>query len=99
MPLVVQVSRRAQAQVVRAVVEEPKYQRPDAAGRFGKYGGKYVPETLIAALEELEVEYKKAMADPEFQVEPLSLSPRPHPSSAVDDSAVLSISLCIVGCG
>lgn len=63
------VSRRAQAQVVRAVVEEPKYQRPDAAGRFGKYGGKYVPETLIAALEELEVEYKKAMADPEFQAE------------------------------
>jgi len=55
--------------VVKAVVQEPKYQRPDASGRFGKYGGKYVPETLIAALEELETEYNKAIADPQFQAE------------------------------
>lgn len=33
-----------------------------------RFGGKYVPETLIPALEELEQEYKKAIADPEFQV-------------------------------
>jgi len=69
LPLSRQATRRAPLQVTRAVVQEPKYQRPDPSGRFGKYGGKYVPETLIAALEELEGEYKKAMADPEFQAE------------------------------
>jgi tryptophan synthase beta chain len=38
-----------------------------AVGRFGAYGGRYVPETLMAALEELEEAYAKAQADPEFQ--------------------------------
>ena len=42
--------------------------RPDAQGRYGRFGGKYVPETLVAALAELEEEYNKAMKDPEFQV-------------------------------
>lgn len=46
------------------------YARPDTAGRFGKFGGKYVPETLIPALAELEVAYKEAIADPSFQVSP-----------------------------
>ena len=41
--------------------------RPDAAGRFGRYGGKYVPETLIAALSELESEYSKLSVEPAFQ--------------------------------
>lgn len=36
---------------------------------FGKYGGRYVPEALIPALEELEKEYEKAKNDPEFQEE------------------------------
>jgi tryptophan synthase beta chain len=45
------------------------YARPDTAGRFGKFGGKYVPETLIPALAELEVAYKEAIADPSFQAE------------------------------
>ena len=36
-------------------------------GRFGVYGGRYVPETLMAALEELEREYEKAKRDPRFQ--------------------------------
>jgi tryptophan synthase beta chain len=45
-----------------------KLQRPDAAGRYGQFGGKYVPETLIPALAELEVAYQEAMADPAFQV-------------------------------
>jgi tryptophan synthase beta chain len=40
--------------------------RPDAAGRFGAFGGKYVPETLISALAELEAAYAEAMADPAF---------------------------------
>ena len=37
------------------------------AGRFGAYGGRYVPETLMAALEELELAYQKAKRDPEFR--------------------------------
>ena len=36
-------------------------------GRFGVYGGRYVPETLMAALEELEREYQKAKRDKKFQ--------------------------------
>jgi tryptophan synthase beta chain len=36
-------------------------------GRFGPYGGRYVPETLMAALEELEREYEKAKRDRAFQ--------------------------------
>jgi tryptophan synthase beta chain len=36
-------------------------------GRFGVYGGRYVPETLMAALEELERAYEKAKADKKFQ--------------------------------
>jgi tryptophan synthase beta chain len=39
------------------------------AGRFGAYGGRYVPETLMAALEELEQAYALAKDDPAFQAE------------------------------
>ena len=39
------------------------------AGRFGAYGGRYVPETLMAALEELEAAYATAQKDPAFQAE------------------------------
>jgi tryptophan synthase beta chain len=39
------------------------------AGRFGAYGGRYVPETLMAALEELEQAYALAQKDPSFQAE------------------------------
>jgi tryptophan synthase beta chain len=38
-------------------------------GRFGAYGGRYVPETLMAALEELEYEYDKARDDERFRAE------------------------------
>jgi len=38
-------------------------------GRFGQYGGRYVPETLMAALEELEREYNRARKDPKFKAE------------------------------
>jgi tryptophan synthase beta chain len=41
--------------------------RAAAAGRFGAYGGRYVPETLMAALDELEREYEKAKRDRKFQ--------------------------------
>ena len=42
---------------------------PDAEGRFGSYGGKFVAETLMAALAELETLYARLSADPEFQRE------------------------------
>src|ERR1700739_5148105 len=42
---------------------------PDAKGRFGPYGGRYVPETLMAPLEELEHAYDDARKDPNFQKE------------------------------
>ena len=42
---------------------------PDAAGRFGPYGGRYVPETLVHPLRELEEEYFRAQQDSEFQRE------------------------------
>jgi tryptophan synthase beta chain len=42
---------------------------PDAHGHFGPYGGRYVPETLMHPLQELEEEYFRAQHDPEFQRE------------------------------
>ncbi len=42
---------------------------PDAHGHFGKYGGMFVPETLMSALTELSGHYEKAKADPAFQKE------------------------------
>src|SRR5438046_8801845 len=39
------------------------------AGRFGPYGGQYVPETLMAALEELEGTWGEVSSDPEFMLE------------------------------
>ena len=41
-------------------------QRPDALGRFGPYGGQYVPETLMPALAELEAAAAEAWKDPAF---------------------------------
>jgi tryptophan synthase beta chain len=38
-------------------------------GRFGRFGGRYVPETLVAALDELEAAYTAARTDPAFQAE------------------------------
>ncbi|MEQ8633259.1 tryptophan synthase subunit beta [Gimesia maris] len=42
---------------------------PDASGRFGEFGRRFVPETLMHALEELTQEYEKARQDPSFQAE------------------------------
>ena len=43
-----------------------EYNQPDIDGRFGKYGGKYVPETLITPLQELEDTYKELKNSPSF---------------------------------
>lgn len=44
-------------------------QNPDSQGRFGRFGGKYVPETLMPALAELETAYQQYRQDPQFQAE------------------------------
>ena len=43
--------------------------RPDEAGRFGDYGGRFAPETLMPALSELEKEFEAAWSDPAFRAE------------------------------
>jgi tryptophan synthase beta chain len=43
--------------------------RPDALGRYGIFGGKYVPETLMSALSELETAFRKLQNDPSFHHE------------------------------
>jgi tryptophan synthase beta chain len=48
------------------VTAQPAETAATVAGRFGPYGGRYVPEALIAALDELDAAYQEAMADPAF---------------------------------
>lgn len=43
--------------------------QPDSTGHFGPYGGRFVPEVLMAPLEELERAYREACIDPQFQAE------------------------------
>ena len=45
------------------------YAWPDAEGRFGPYGGRFVPETLMPLIHELQAAYEAAKADPSFQAE------------------------------
>jgi tryptophan synthase beta chain len=49
--------------------ESRLYSVPDADGRFGVYGGKFVAETLMSALADLEAVYRRLSADPAFQQE------------------------------
>jgi tryptophan synthase beta chain len=72
---------------------------PDARGRFGKFGGRYVPETLMAALEELDAAYAAARADASFLLEldqllrefvgrPTQLTPAPRLSQHAGGAAI-----------
>ena len=47
----------------------PVQMRPNRLGRFGRFGGKYVPETLMPALKELETAFEQYLQDPSFQLE------------------------------
>lgn len=47
--------------------KEPRFQVPDVRGRFGQFGGMYVPETLMTPLLELSKAYAEARRDPVFQ--------------------------------
>ena len=57
-------SQKIEDMGVSTVTESPETKT--IAGRFGAYGGRYVPETLVAALDELDHAYAEAQADPEF---------------------------------
>ena len=50
-------------------VREGLMREPDATGRFGEFGGRFVPETLVPACQELEAEFRAAWADPVFRKE------------------------------
>ncbi|MGH4006887.1 MAG: tryptophan synthase subunit beta [Pseudonocardiaceae bacterium] len=52
--------------VISAQSVQPHTAQPDARGHFGRYGGRFVPEALIAALDELTAAYAEARSDPEF---------------------------------
>ncbi|CAI7797808.1 unnamed protein product [Closterium sp. NIES-54] len=63
---------RAVAEIKPAAPDSPKMKdlaRPDSFGRYGQFGGKYVPETLMAALDNLEKVYNETVQDPAFQAE------------------------------
>ncbi|HEU4346996.1 MAG TPA: tryptophan synthase subunit beta [Actinoplanes sp.] len=45
----------------------PEMTQPDLSGHFGRFGGRFVPEALIKALDQLDVAYREAKTDPEFQ--------------------------------
>jgi tryptophan synthase beta chain len=53
---------------VNALIDEPTdfHAWPDARGHFGRYGGTFVPETLIGPLQELDAAYRRYACDPEF---------------------------------
>lgn len=47
-------------------IPDPEGRIPSAEGYFGAFGGKFIPEALVAAVDEVAVEYEKAKGDPEF---------------------------------
>ncbi|KAG2263103.1 hypothetical protein Bca52824_070182 [Brassica carinata] len=60
----------AEAENTKAAGSDPTtWKRPDSFGRFGKFGGKYVPETLMHALSELETAFYSLATDEDFQRE------------------------------
>jgi tryptophan synthase beta chain len=57
------------APVASPASKTSRFDQPDATGHFGPYGGVFVPETLMTALQELDAAYEKARHDPQFQAE------------------------------
>ncbi|MCK5434491.1 MAG: pyridoxal-phosphate dependent enzyme, partial [Dehalococcoidales bacterium] len=75
-------------------------QLPDLSGYFGQFGGKFVPETLMPALNELELAYTEASADSGFQQQfqqlcreyigrPTPLYPAPQLSAKISGATIL----------
>ena len=59
----------AVAATASAGIATPSGHEPDARGHFGRYGGRFVPEALVAALDELTAAYERARHDPGFLAE------------------------------
>jgi tryptophan synthase beta chain len=57
------------AGAARFFVPDPEGAQPSAEGYFGAFGGKFIPEALVAAVDEVAAEYEKAKADPAFAAE------------------------------
>lgn len=64
--MTIRFSDAEKAQYLKALIAG---ELPDARGRFGPFGGRYVPETLVPALERLEAGVKKYLPDPTFQAD------------------------------
>ncbi len=65
-----ELTRRKEVELVEFVSIRGRSETvPDESGHFGPYGGKFVPETLMSALDELEAAYREAQADAAFQEE------------------------------
>lgn len=67
-------------------IPDPEGQVPSAEGYFGAFGGKFIPEALVAAVDEVAVEYDKAKHDPEFarELDDLLLNYTGRPSSLTE---------------
>ena len=50
-------------------IPDPEGHVPTAEGYFGAFGGKFIPEALVAAVDEVAIEYQRAKADPGFAAE------------------------------
>ena len=68
MPIATPTNRSAPAQAAQTPAID-YHQQPDPSGHFGRYGGRFVAETLIGPLEELAAAYDAARVDPEFIAE------------------------------
>src|SRR5262249_9372303 len=69
---------------------------PDALGRFGEFGGQFVPETLVPALQELEAEFRRSWASEEVRAEFAALlGEYAGPPTPVTEWRRLSGRLCV----
>jgi len=68
-PVAVRSTNRTTAAMVASMSSVAGQTLPDAQGHFGPYGGRFVPETLMHPLQELEAEYLRSQKDPQFQQE------------------------------
>ena len=63
------IALKAETRHIRPMSNSATINLPDSSGHFGPYGGMFVPETLMTALQDLEREYHAARKDPEFRKE------------------------------
>lgn len=69
MGVLIMGSTVVKSKLLRNLIMPEEISLPDNMGHFGRFGGKFVPETIMPALEELEKAYSEARSDPAFQAE------------------------------